>query len=438
MPEHSPASPRLYTIPPSAPFLTTLAKAILAGDLPVPGGAPPDPLTLPLTTIYLPTRRAARGLREAFLAEAKGEALLLPRIRALGDPDEDAAIIFGAEESLEDSALGAAAIGALPRRLALMQLVLALGRSLRADASAECGLTASPTFEITPGQASYLAADLARLMDIVESEEVDLSRLETNVPEEFAEYWKITLAFLKIVTEHWPRHLDEQGLVSPVLRRNALMAMETERLARRSPHPVIAAGSTGTVPATARLLQAIASLPNGAVVLPGLDKSLDDESWTTISKHPEHPQAGMAELLRKLGARRDEVPYVPGSEPGAADRARLYLTSEALRPAESTEQWQQFLAAEKLSPDGRAGFADALAGMRLVVAPNAHDEAEAIALILRSCIENSPARQRRWSRPTACWRGASRRGSSATISPSTIWRACRWRAPCRARSSISC
>ncbi|MET0156540.1 MAG: hypothetical protein ABW197_01035, partial [Methyloceanibacter sp.] len=92
MPESSPENLRLYTIPPSAPFLTTLARAILAGELPVPGGAKPDPLILPLTTIYLPTRRAGRALREAFLAEAKGGAMLLPRIRGLGDPDEDAAI----------------------------------------------------------------------------------------------------------------------------------------------------------------------------------------------------------------------------------------------------------------------------------------------------------------------------------------------------------
>src|SRR4029079_19649700 len=121
-----------YTIPPSAPFLSILARAILGGDLPLPGGAKPDPLALPLATIYLPTRRAARALREAFLAEAKDEALLLPRIRALGDPDEDAAIIFADEESLaEDGTLGEAAIGALPRRLALMQLVLAFRHLLR-------------------------------------------------------------------------------------------------------------------------------------------------------------------------------------------------------------------------------------------------------------------------------------------------------------------
>ena len=112
MPESLAGGPRLYTIPPSAPFLTTLARAILAGELPSPGGAKPDPLTLPLTTIYLPTRRAARALREAFLAEAKGEALLLPRIRTLGDPDEEAAIIFGADDAARaDGGFGAPAIG---------------------------------------------------------------------------------------------------------------------------------------------------------------------------------------------------------------------------------------------------------------------------------------------------------------------------------------
>src|SRR5262245_49279770 len=159
---------RLYTIPPSAPFLTTLARAILAGELPLPGGAKPDRLTLPLATIYLPTRRAGRALRDAFLAEAKGEALLLPRIRALGDPDEDAAIMFGAGDGAsDDGAIATPAIGALRRRLALMRLVLAFGQRLSTAALLE----ETPTFALTPGQASFLAADLARVMDFVRSEE---------------------------------------------------------------------------------------------------------------------------------------------------------------------------------------------------------------------------------------------------------------------------
>ena len=385
MPETRKA-PRLYTIPPSAPFLSTLARAVLAGDLPLPGGAPPDLLALPKTTIYLPTRRAARGLREAFLAESGGKALLLPRIHALGDPDEDAAIIFGVEEtSNADGAPGAPAIEALPRRLALMRLILAWGHRSVPDAT-ETEIE-SLRWASSPGQASSLAAELAALMDFVETEEIDFSSLDELVPADLAEHWAVTIDFLRIVTEHWPDYLADNNLVSPVTRRTLLMAQETARLAQGSPYPVIAAGSTGTVPATARLLQTIAALPNGAVVLPGLDLFLDDESWARLPTHPEHPQAGMAELLRKLGVERREVGAVKGSAPDGAARARLHLVSEALRPAETTEQWQRYLESDALAPEGRASFANALAGIRLVLTPTAHDEAEAIALILRSCIE---------------------------------------------------
>lgn len=387
MPDRPTAGPRLYTIPPTAPFLTTLARGILAGDLPLPGGQKPDPLTLPHVTLYLPTRRAARALREAFLSEAGGEALLLPRIRTLGDPDEEAAIIFGAEDDGFADATGGAAIGALQRRLALMRLVLAFRQRPAADAP-EIDIE-SIRWDPSPGQASGLAADLARLMDTVESEEADLSGIANIVPDEFAEHWQGTVEFLKIVTEHWPHYLADNGLASPVSRRNALMRFETARLEAGSPYPVIAAGSTGTVPATARLLKVIASLPNGAVVLPGLDRFLDAESWSSLADHPEHPQAGMAALLRELGATRDDVADVPGSVPDPGARARLNFVSEALRPAETTEQWERLIedGVPEAARDASESLANVLPGVHLVVAPTAHDEAEAIALILRSSIE---------------------------------------------------
>jgi double-strand break repair protein AddB len=375
--------PRLYTIPPSAPFLPTLASVVLNGDLPVTGGIKPDALMLPRAIIYLPTRRAVRALRDAFLDAAGGGAVLLPSIRALGDPDEDAAIIFGGEGNAEEGfagAGGARAIGPLERHLALMRLVLAWSKNLRESGKAAPGQAVPPT--ATPAQASYLAADLANLMDFIESEEVDLSTLESLPPEEYAEHWAKTVEFLRIVTEHWPAHLHNNGLVSPTARRNALMAFEAQRLMDTPPaEPVIAAGSTGTVPATARLLKVIASLPNGAVVLPGLDLSLDEASWASLADHPEHPQAGMAELLNKLAATRDDVRYVKGSQPNVERRARLRFVSEVLRPAGDTDHWQHFLKEEN------ASLPLALAGMQTLETPTAHDEAEAIALVLRETIE---------------------------------------------------
>ena len=385
MPDAGGTRPRLYTIPPSAPFLSTLASAVLNGDLPVPGGAKPDALELPRAIIYLPTRRAVRALRDAFLEAAGGRAVLLPSIRALGDPDEDAAIIFGGEGNAEEGfagAGGARGIGPLERRLALMRLVLAWSKTLHESGKATPDEAVPPV--ATPAQASYLAADLGNLMDFIESEEVDLSALEELAPEEHAVHWQHTIEFLKIVTEHWPAHLAEHRLVSPTARRNALMDFEADRLLAAPPAgPVIAAGSTGTVPATARLLKVIASLPNGAVVLPGLDFSLDPESWASLSEHPEHPQTGMAELLTKLGATREDVAYVPGSEPSEAQQARLGFVSEILRPAGETDRWQAFLQ-DDAAP---AKLTSGLAGLQTLETPTAHDEAEAIALVLRETIE---------------------------------------------------
>ena len=96
------AKPNVFTIPASAPFLRVLIDALRAGKL-VPGfPASADPLELSKATLYLPTRRACRLARDAFLDELKGEAAILPRIVALGDLDED-------EIAFAEAAIGALA-----------------------------------------------------------------------------------------------------------------------------------------------------------------------------------------------------------------------------------------------------------------------------------------------------------------------------------------
>ncbi len=97
-------APRVFTIPPSAPFLPTLIDALVSGRL----GLPPvsDPLALASATLYLPTRRACRLARDRFLDVVKGDAAILPRIVAIGDIDED-------EIAFAEAASGAIAEDAL-------------------------------------------------------------------------------------------------------------------------------------------------------------------------------------------------------------------------------------------------------------------------------------------------------------------------------------
>lgn len=373
-------APRLYTIPPDIPFLDTLAQAILNGDLPLAGGTPPGKIELTRWTILLPTRRAVRALSEAFLRISGDTAMLLPRIQPLGDVDEDALTLSASPEigSNGDLALSLPpAIGAMERRLALTKLILSWSR-LNAEQAKDEGFRT----RATPAQASSLAVQLGALMDTLDTEQVDLGKLEKLVPDQYADHWQMTLNFLKIVTEHWPAHLEEQGVMAPYARRDKLMQAETERLVSSPPAaPVIAAGSTGTVPATAALLEAVAMLTNGAVVLPGLDMELDEESWEQIAEpvpHPEHPQFGMSQFLARIGITRSDV-IVLGS--GDAE-ARTRLLSQALRPAGTTEKWLEFA-----KNADRDAVAKTLKGVARINAPTEQDEAEVISLLLRHAVD---------------------------------------------------
>jgi ATP-dependent helicase/nuclease subunit B len=367
-----PPARRIYTVPPGRPFLTALAEALLAGDLPNPGGTRPGPMQLADTTLLLPTRRATRALQEAFLRAAGGTALLLPRIRPIiGAAEED----LGALASAEDLATDAAgelrpAISDMGRQLALAKLIIAWS-----EAKGETR---------TPAQAAKLARELARLMDAMEIEDADPARMQSLVPEMLAQHWESTLKFLTIVTEAWPAHLEEHGLVSKMQHDKHLVLAQARRLREKPPDaPVIVAGVMSSVPAVTELLSVVAELRNGALVLPGLDQSLDEESWGSIvPQHPEHPQFGLKKLLDALGVRREDVLALPGPEPDAPMHARSALMSEAMRPARTTERWHRFMAGVRSKQ-----MTQALAGVAILEASGAEDEAEAIALILRQVVE---------------------------------------------------
>jgi ATP-dependent helicase/nuclease subunit B len=124
----------IYTLPPGLPFLRTLAEAMLAGDLPRAGGPAPGPLDLAKMTLLLPTRRATRALQEAFLAASGGAALLLPKIKAIGDGNEDLSLLAGVAGLSDlgpDNAEIAPAVSELERRLVLTQLVMRWSQALR-------------------------------------------------------------------------------------------------------------------------------------------------------------------------------------------------------------------------------------------------------------------------------------------------------------------
>lgn len=355
-------SPTIFSMPPGAPFLERLASALLAD--PSLGGRFAGRFELADLTILLPTRRAVRALGQAFLRAGDGAALILPSVRALGDIDEE-------EMILDPAGLGAEAL-ALPPPMPAMERQLRLARLIVVEGGAD------------QVRALGLAADLGRFLDMIVTEGADLAQLQTLVPQEFADHWQVTLDFLKVLTARWPEELARLGFMEQAERRNLLLRAQAEAWKAKPPAaPVIAAGSTGSIPATADLLDVIAHLPLGAIVLPGLDLDLDDESWSLIGEPgtASHPQYGMKKLLAHLRAARADVALWPGSDLPRARAMRAKILSEALRPAETTDKWRDRLAALK------ADAASGLNGLSLIEAPGERDEAGAIALLMREVLE---------------------------------------------------
>jgi len=349
----------VFTIPAGAPFVDALAAGIAARA----GG---DPLALADIRVLLPTRRACRALRDAFLRRTDGRPTILPRMSPIGDVDPDA---LDLDLGTGDLPAVAAALD-LPPAIAPARRQVLLARLIAARAGAD----GTP---MGADQAAWLAADLARLVDEVETEGLGFARLADLVDDAgLARHWQETVRFLAIVTERWPALLEAEGVVDAARRRRLVLDAQAEAWAARPPAtPVVAAGSTGSIPATRRLLSVVAGLPAGAVVLPGLDTALDAAGWAAIDE--SHPQYGLKTLLAALSVEREAAqPWpVPAETPAPPRRDRLI--AETMRPAATTEAWR-----------GVDGIdADALRGLSAFVAATPQEEAEAIALLLREVLE---------------------------------------------------
>lgn len=328
--------------------------------------------------------------RETLVTLNGGDPLFLPDIRAIGHVDIEDLLVdtddgfdLGAGQDLTL----APTLEPLESQIMLAILVQTWGREMAAQIL-HLGPNEAPVIPGSPAMAVRLADDLFKLTESIETEGIDLARLGDLVPENHSTYWDISLEFLKILSEQWPQILASLGKMSPAAYRNALILSEARRFSTMTDHPVIAAGSTGSVPATAALLRTIAHLPKGAVVLPGFDPTLDDETWGDVIESTSHPQHGMARLIEKIGVDRTEIRDLHPIEhstdtprPNQFDRTTLIRI--AMLPEQKTAQWRQ------VADDAETNLTDALNGLTWVEAATPQEEALCIALMLREVAESS-------------------------------------------------
>ncbi len=366
--------PSVFTIAVHQPFADALADGVLArfrdADLGLAKGL-----------ILLPNARAVEAVRDAFV-RASGEALLLPRLLAIGDGDLDAragATFDRLAIDAEESPLPLA-VDPWRRRLVLMDLIAARRPHLGA------------------ADVLRLADAFARAIDACAVEEVDLRSLrELDIAERLSQHWEESLGAFLQLADAWHGWLAEAGLVDRAQRTN--LALDRTAARWRSAgfdHDfVVAAGITTSAPAIARLQRVIAAHERGAVVLPHLDLALDDEDWAALGGDPQaiaravakgedpgprprelHPQYHLKLLLHRLGVHRGEVRAWPGraSEPGP--ESRVTLVHHLLALPERTSQWAT-LPRRAIDPSG----------IVTVTADTAAEEAQTIAVLMREALE---------------------------------------------------
>jgi ATP-dependent helicase/nuclease subunit B len=359
--------PRWFNIPAHRPFAEDLAQGLFDALSPL------GPEALADAVILTPTRRGARALADAFIKASGGRAVLPPQMRPLGDLEAGEAPFEPGDLALDLPA----AIDPLKRRFELTRLVSELVDDL-------------PGGFTTASAALELADALGAFLDGLQIEEVQVGdRLAGLVDAELAEHWQVSSRFLDKALKLWPARLAALGVLDVSERRVRLLRRLAERWTTAPPAGVlVAAGSTGTAPATRDLLIAVAGAPQGCVVLPGLDQELADSAWAKVDV--QHPQGALRRLLDRAEVRKADVRIWPASlRPDSAGRWRRRIVNEALRPAEETADWLRVIAG--LRDEGTVDAPDpvvaGLDGLSLITARTDEEAATVVALLLREALE---------------------------------------------------
>ncbi len=337
---------RVFTVPIGADFSQTFVTGLFERAKTI------APQEFARTVIYVNTKRAARRIRDLFEQQ---DATLLPQLKVLSDLAKD--VLAPVNLPMP--------VSTLKRRLVLADLVAAL-------------IDKEPA--LAPRSSVFALTDtLAAILDEMQGEGVSFEHLTDITLGNASEHWERSLKFLSIITDYW----SAQKQVDTEARQRAVIEALTQEWQNTPPdHPIIVAGSTGSRGATALFMQAVANLPQGAVVLPGVDAQTPKEVWDVLNcpqANDDHPQSMLARLINRLEL--DATTLTPWHKAPVFCKARNKLMSLALRPAPVTDQWLEE------GPDLKPLVAEATRHVGIIAAASPKEEAGAIAVCLRDAAE---------------------------------------------------
>ncbi|AHA27506.1 double-strand break repair protein AddB [Candidatus Liberibacter americanus] len=369
-------NPNVFTIAPHSNFFKEVVISLLNGTLVENFQYNPyNPLSLASVTIYVPTKLAIQALRSEFFDIMCNKSTILPVIKPLGDILEEN-YIFN-YDFLNSCELNQP-ISNIRRLLELAKLII-LWRDRLPDAIRDIHPESPLNLPANPADAIWLAKNLAEIIDIIESEEKNWEELYSLNNEQYGAWWIIALDFLKIASNFWTKRLYELKASSAVNYRIELMRAESEYISNRKKNDtVIIAGSTGSMPATARLMSIVANDPNGAVVLPGLDLVMPEKIWQILTKksnvnHSMHPQYLLAKIINFLKIKREDVKCLGTIKDDLNLRSKII--SKSFLPSGNDDIHHNDVLMQDIE--------NAFSNVALIEANNEREEATSIAIAMK-------------------------------------------------------
>ncbi len=359
---------RVHSVPFGTDFCDATATFVLnrAGD---------DPMAVCNIILLLPNNRTIKAMTEAFVRQA-APGLLLPRMVAIGDLALDEAL-----GPLLDPLDGDDAIwpNITPAARVIMLADLVMQHRPKGQ-------------QVSAAEALRLARKLAEMIDELEIEQVAVERFaDLNTEPDLSSHWQSSYDQIQTILPAYHAALAERKLLGPAERRNILLGRLERRLRNAPPQvPIIAAGITTTASAVARLLRRITRIPDGTVILPGIDLEMSPEQWDALLPATQedgkprqrrnvevHPQFHLKLLLDRMGISRDEVTAIA---PTTAHGQNLVIADIFCLPEQSTG-WRDLPLSRKTLPN-----------VCLIEADDSACEAKVIAVKVRGALEQTGQR----------------------------------------------
>ena len=228
-----------------------------------------------------------------------------------------------------------------------------------------------------------LADSLATLIQELHEEGLSLDSITELDLEDYSEYWQRNKTFFILIRDY----LNTRKIItSEQYKWRVIDSLEKKWAANPPSHPIMIVGSTGSKGTNQRFIKLISNLPQGAVILPGVDFDIPKNVWDTLggtkdsnTNIEDHPQYRLKALTSKLDITLSQIRKWTNVEPSVS--ARNKLISLSMQPSPVTDTWLN--DGPKLKNIDKA-----TSGMTVLEAPSERVEALAISMGIRRALED--------------------------------------------------